>query len=81
MRLTLQGPSMSIWQNAQVVRHFPAPIVCPAETPASCDGVAADSLDWFKIGEATYAAGKWPTELLSASKEWPYKIPTDLAPG
>lgn len=32
-----------------------------AHLVASCDGVAADSLDWFKISEATWDGTEWPS--------------------
>lgn len=47
----------------------------------SCDGVPADSLDWFKIGEATYDGTSWPAEKITAGEDWTFTIPSDLAPG
>jgi hypothetical protein len=49
---------------------------------ASCDGVAADSLDWFKIQEDIFGAdGLWATEVLPSKLKWEFRIPSDLAPG
>ena len=51
---------------------------CPGET---CDGVAADSLNWFKIDQTTYDGTQWPAEKITAGEDYTFTIPSDLAPG
>jgi len=48
---------------------------------ASCDGIDAASLDWFKISESLFDGTQWPGEKIASTLEWPFTIPTDLASG
>lgn len=47
----------------------------------SCDGVAADSLEWFKIQEDGFSGGVWASEAIAKTKKWNFKIPAELASG
>lgn len=47
----------------------------------ACDGVAADSLDWFKIGEASWDGTEWPSDKIRRDQDWTFTIPADIAPG
>jgi len=51
---------------------------CPGET---CDGVAADSLSWFKIDQTTYDGTQWAAERITAGEDYTFTIPSDLALG
>jgi len=48
---------------------------------ASCDGIDAASLDWFKISEDGFDGTIWAGEELANTKEWAFEIPSDLASG
>lgn len=51
--------------SPQIIPEHDLCIVSALISPASCDGVDADSLDWFKIQEDIFGAdGLWATEIL-----------------
>jgi cellulase len=48
---------------------------------ASCDGVDAASLKWFKISEEGFVGGSWAGEKISKTLKWDFTIPSDIASG
>lgn len=51
---------------------------CP---DSGCDGVAADSLDWFKIQEESFDGTAWPTDKIVSTLNADVAIPASIAGG
>ena len=47
----------------------------------TCDGVAADSLNWFKIQEDGFEGGVWASQSIADTFKWTFNIPAELAAG
>jgi hypothetical protein len=48
---------------------------------ATCDGIDAASLEWFKISEEGFVGSTWAGEKLAETMQWAFDIPSDLASG